>query len=184
MNEGEIWKNITDYEDMYMVSNFGNVKSIERIITCETGRILPIRERIIMPYIKNKGTCFVIRLWKNNKVKHFYVARLVALAFISPVEGKPEVDHIDRNTQNNHVSNLRWADDFMQARNRQMVIDARNYSVSFESTRNRVSNWRVRWFEQNKGHSKHFKTKTEADTWAIENLTTRVLDKEPYRMRR
>lgn len=34
--------------------------------------------------------------------------RLVALQFIPNPENKPEVDHIDRNRQNNHVSNLRW----------------------------------------------------------------------------
>lgn len=46
------------------------------------------------------------------------VHKLVALLFLPAVEGKLTVDHIDRNKQNNHLSNLRWADQVEQARNR------------------------------------------------------------------
>lgn len=46
------------------------------------------------------------------------VHKLVALLFLPQVEGKVTVDHLDRNRQNNHISNLRWADQVEQARNR------------------------------------------------------------------
>lgn len=46
------------------------------------------------------------------------VHKLIALLFLPAVEGKYTVDHIDRNKQNNHLSNLRWADEVEQARNR------------------------------------------------------------------
>ena len=41
---------------------------------------------------------------KNNKIH-----RLIALHYIPNPEGKPQVDHIDRNRGNNNISNLRWA---------------------------------------------------------------------------
>jgi hypothetical protein len=48
-------------------------------------------------------------LWRDGKQKTNRIARLVALHYIPNPENKPEVDHIDRNKDNNHVSNLRWA---------------------------------------------------------------------------
>ena len=43
------------------------------------------------------------------KKKQYYVHRLLALAFIDNPRNCPVVDHIDMNTKNNTLSNLRWA---------------------------------------------------------------------------
>lgn len=42
------------------------------------------------------------------KCKTYYIHRLVAETFIPNPENKPAIDHIDRNRDNNDVSNLRW----------------------------------------------------------------------------
>ena len=41
----------------------------------------------------------------DGKVKNWRVHRLVAAAFLGPIDGM-QVDHDDRNTENNHVLNL------------------------------------------------------------------------------
>ena len=89
----EIFKPITEYPN-YQVSNFGRVYNKKY-------------DRFLKPQV-NHGYINIC-LCKDGKPKLFRVHRLVAFAFIDNPEDKPHIDHIDRNPQNNHVTNLRWA---------------------------------------------------------------------------
>lgn len=89
----ETFKQVQGFEN-YLVSNYG------RILNLDTGRIL--KPRSIMGY---QG----VTLYKNGKEKQVFVHRLVAQEFIPNPENKPQVNHIDENKQNNHLSNLEWA---------------------------------------------------------------------------
>lgn len=98
----EIWKDIKDYEGLYQVSNLGRVKSLYRIDSSNHKvyeKILKTRER---------HSYIAVDLHKEGKAKTFSVHRLVAMAFISNPDNKPQINHKDENKENNCVDNLEW----------------------------------------------------------------------------
>ena len=96
---GEEWLDIKEYEGLYMVSNFGRVKSL--------GNDKSRMEKIRKQGPAGKGYLQVI-LFKKGKGESSYVHRLVAEAFIPNPEGKPEVDHINGIKTDCRAVNLRW----------------------------------------------------------------------------
>jgi len=44
----------------------------------------------------------------NEQKKRMYIHRLLAITFLDNPDNKPCIDHIDRNTRNNNLENLRW----------------------------------------------------------------------------
>ena len=66
--------------------------------------------------IRKKGTTLIRKTYPVNghpKViingKTEYISRLVAETYIPNPDNKSDVNHIDRNTENNDISNLEWA---------------------------------------------------------------------------
>ena len=101
---------IYDYRGLYKVSNYGRVKSVQRMITDKRGRDVWIKEKILSPKTDKKGYQ-AVGLHKDGIQICFYIHRLVALMFLPNPENKEEVDHIiplsDGGT--NRLDNLRWA---------------------------------------------------------------------------
>lgn len=91
--EKEIWKPISGYEGLYVVSNIGNVKNNSGILI--TGCI-------------DKIGYMSVTLTKNGEIKKFLRHRLVALNYIQNPESKRTVNHIDGNKSNNSIENLEW----------------------------------------------------------------------------
>ena len=104
----EIWMPIKGYEDSYQISNFGRVRSIDRIAM--TGN--PLHETRIKGKIKSnvklKNGYMSIVLYNHCSPCAKYIHRLVAETFIPNPENKREVNHIDGDKTNNHVPNLEW----------------------------------------------------------------------------
>lgn len=66
-------------------------------------------KKVLHPRISGRGY-LSYQLRNEHGVKNKYVHRLVAETFIPNPQNLPQVDHIDGNKLNNHVSNLRWVD--------------------------------------------------------------------------
>jgi len=104
----EIWKPIKGFEGYYEVSNKGRVKSLSRIVyDAGTAKTRKTKEIILKLQLRKKGYLYV-NLNKNSKHKAIGVHRLVAYAFISNPENKPQVNHINENKTDNTVNNLEW----------------------------------------------------------------------------
>lgn len=96
----EIFKDVPNYEGIYLVSNTGKIISKKRLGT-PGGK---------MTGFISKGYRRVL-LSKNGNKKNHSVHRIVAETFIDNPFDKPNVNHIDGNKKNNHVSNLEWCTD-------------------------------------------------------------------------
>lgn len=103
----EIWKDIVGYEGLYQVSNCGRVKSLEKEVIHKRYGTYKLKEKILKQYVEKLGYVRV-GLYKNCKIKHFLLHRLIAEAFIPNPYNKPYIDHIDGNPKNNNIDNLRW----------------------------------------------------------------------------
>ena len=90
----EIWKNITNYEGLYQVSNLGRVRNVKR-------------DRQIKPCINDMGYYRVV-LTKDKKPKDFKVHRLVAIHFIDNPLNNPVINHINGDKGDNTMNNLEW----------------------------------------------------------------------------
>jgi hypothetical protein len=104
----EIWKDVVGYEGYYQVSNFGRIKSVDRIVNHISGR-KRVKGLIMTP--KNAGCGYLkVDLSKNNKYKAEYVHRLVLKHFKGEDKLKPEVNHKNGNKTDNRLDNLEWVD--------------------------------------------------------------------------
>lgn len=103
----EVWKNIINYEDYYQVSNFGNVKSLDRIVNKPNG-ISYLRKGKPCKQSKSNLGYMTVGFTVNNKKVNKYVHRLVAEAFITNMNNYPQVNHIDCDKTNNRLYNLEW----------------------------------------------------------------------------
>lgn len=118
----EIWKDIKEYEGLYQVSNYGRIKSLDKID--KLGR--KVAPRLLKTRFEGKDKNYIhCCLNKNGISKEYKVHRLVAEAFLNkqdfkcmPYEDKNTIDlkklhvnHKDENPSNNNVKNLEWCTD-------------------------------------------------------------------------
>jgi hypothetical protein len=93
----EQWKAIAECNGEYQISDHGRVKSFKRG-----------KEKMRKPSIIGSGYLGLIIYGTKGERKSRTLHKLVAIAFIPNDQNKKEVNHIDGNKLNNHISNLEW----------------------------------------------------------------------------
>ena len=92
----EKWKKIKETDELYSVSNYGNIK-----------RHGKSGDYALNGYADGNGyLTFTARV--NGKSKRLMIHRLVAKYFLQKVNGKELVNHIDGDKMNAHINNLEW----------------------------------------------------------------------------
>ena len=87
----KIWKQYKNWK--YEVSNTGNVRNLSK--------------KEISTH-KHTNGYFYATLYHNGKKKTLAVHQLVAACFLPKLRNTDVINHIDRNKENNNVSNLEW----------------------------------------------------------------------------
>lgn len=95
----EVFKPVVGYENLYEVSNLGNVKSLNYN---RSGKPKVLKS------ISSSSGYLQVRLYINGKGKKILVHRLVAQAFLDNPENYPCIDHVNAIKHDNRVENLRW----------------------------------------------------------------------------
>ena len=126
-----MWADVRGYEGRYQVSTLGRVKSLARVrkgkSNCEvlvpermmTLRVKPDNGRqrpYVEVYLRDGGP-------RDARGKQKLVHRLVADAFIKPLEHGEQVDHINGVHSDNRVENLRVMKTVEHARLHPIVVN-------------------------------------------------------------
>jgi hypothetical protein len=136
----EEWKTIQEFPN-YEISSHGRVRKGE----------------FILSQSKQTSGYFRVAFYKDSKHHYRLVHRLVGQAFLEPCPDKFEIDHINNlEKENNHISNLRWANRSEQNLNR-------SYSGQYRNIQKHGKRWVVSlWRNSINVYRKSFLTLEEA----------------------
>ena len=103
----------------YLISQgFEDLKGYEGLYKISKTEIWSCWYKKTMTLQENEGyLCINLRDKDHNRHK-CYFHRLLAIQYIPNPDNLPEIDHIDRNRQNNSLDNLRWVGKEIQNNNK------------------------------------------------------------------
>jgi hypothetical protein len=136
------------------------------------GEIRHCKTKIIRKWQINTPGYYFVRLSSGSLHKSLLQHRALCFLFIPNPEGKPWIDHIDRNRLNNSLDNLRWVT--CSENNQNMSLSSNN--TSGEQNIHKAFNhgkpiWRVMIEVKGKEYKKVFHRDLES-----ENIPQKVID--------
>lgn len=102
-----MYKAIKGYEGIYEINEFGQVRSVDRIVKLKDGGIRKRQGKELKLFTNELGYS-IIRLQKNGIAKTYIVHRLVAEAFLPNPNNLPEIHHLNHDRKDNRIQNLMW----------------------------------------------------------------------------
>ena len=100
----EVWRDVAGYEGLYQVSNYGNVRSLDRkvLVKQKHREFWQTRHgQTLKPHVDKYGYLYVSIRGHNRKIH-----RLVMEAFVG--KSNLTVNHKDEDKTNNHLDNLEY----------------------------------------------------------------------------
>ena len=101
----KIWKPVYSYDGYYEISNFGDIRSVDRTVNSKTNRLCRGKE---LKQVKDHDGYCCVQLSKSGKRKVFFIHRLVMLSFIGFNGDKIQVNHKNGIKSDNNINNLEW----------------------------------------------------------------------------
>lgn len=118
----ELWKPVVGHEGLYEVSNYGNVRSLDRVITNKNGVKKKRKGQLLKPTLQKRG--YMAVSIGGTKLVH----RLVLEAFIGTCPEGMETCHNNGVRTDNRLENLRW--DTSSANNDDIVKHGNHWLAS------------------------------------------------------
>jgi len=109
--EGELWKDVKGFENIYVVSNYSRIKSLIR--KTKTWQIH--KEIIVSTNSKARGYV-KFPAHKDGKRYNLLFHRIIAEAWIPNPNNFPDVNHINAIRDDNRIENLEWVTHSMNIR--------------------------------------------------------------------
>ncbi len=157
----EQWATVVGYEGLYEVSDFGRIRSVERVTMAANrwGGIHTRRTKSRVLKLHTWGAQYpgIVLVGADGQRTRRMIHQLVAHAFVPNPQGLPQINHIDADTFNAKASNLEWCN---QAQN---ILHAHRIG-----TRKTGSSHHFASLPRDQGG--HCRSKEQPGGWAMEEL--------------
>lgn len=171
----EIWKDVIGYENMYQVSNFGNVKSLKRKKWNGYG-YQEVVEKLLSQKL-HQGYKYV-NLCGFDKQKLVGVHRLVAFAFLDNPDNKKYVNHKDNNPSNNYVDNLEWC---TQKENIQYSVSQGRFNQGILSPRTKFTEQDILMIRQRIANKEISQCKLAKELGVTQNCISEIVNRQTWK---
>jgi len=160
----KIWKDVPNYEDRYMISNYGELKSF-----------LKTKTKILKGVISNEGYVQYRLSYKKKDLKNTYGAhQIVAMAFLNHTPNGTKgyvVDHIDDNKLNNRLDNIQL---FSNSENSSKRFKA---DCKFGAYKNRGKFTSIVWHKGKNVYLGYFEKEEDAHLKALEYIKNNKIER-------